>query len=235
LINRNVNEAVSRALLWSDLVLFLLLIALGTWVVVSKPWALDAASAAALSGAMYGGGALLLGNWINRVIEGQRTAADNFQRIEKLRELIAGELVNIAVGLVQAKRLIDAAIISLRAGGPVPQTFDMTSYRPRALNLIEGLGSELLTLDKAAIDALATLRANLAITQKAIDEIGIGANFGILRATELSKGLAHDISVLSKAIQHIAPNRKLQFPGGAPELLTIILARESNSQDMSRY
>lgn len=216
-----------RVFPWIDLILFLLLTGFGTWVIASKPWALDPASAAALSGSTYGGAALLLGNWINRLVDWHRTTVDAAQRVEKLKTLIAAELVDVAISLMGAKQLMDAAVNSLTAGGPVSESLDMGRNRPRAMSFTEDLGSELLMLDTVAIDALATLRTNLTITRHTMDEITFGANFGLLRATELSNGLGHDMTVLSQTIQHIAPDRKLQMPGKAPELLTRILERAS--------
>ena len=216
-----------RIVSWIDLALFILLIGFGLWVVAGQPWGFDLAAAAALAGALFGGAALLLGNWINRFNE--RYQADNelVQRVEKIKALIAAELVDVAIGLMDAKKLMDAAIISLKAGGPVSQRLDMSRYRPRSMSLTESLGTELLAVEKAAIDALATLRTNLTITRQTMDDITHGANFGLLRATELSNGLGHDMTVLSQTIQYIAPDRKLQFPGKEPELLTEILARAS--------
>lgn len=227
-------NTMPRAFPWTDLILFLLLTAIGTWVIVSKPWALDPASAAALSGAMYGGAALLLGNWINRVSEWRRTTAEAAQRVEKLKALIAAELVDVAIGLMGAKQLMDAAINSLTAGGPASTSLDMIRYRPRAMSLTEGLGSELLVLETAAIDALVTLSTNLSITRQAMDEVTQAANPGLLRTTQLSNGLGHDMTVLSQTIQHVAPDRKLQMPGKEPELLSRILERASRPPVIDR-
>lgn len=226
MINRSLTIA-PRALPWIDLILFLLLTAFGTWVIVNRPWTLDPASAAALSGAVYGGAALLLGNWINRVSEWRRITAEAAQRIEKLKALIAAELVDVAIGLMAAKQLMDAVITSLNAGGTVSPTLDMKRYRPRLMSLTDSLGSELLMLDAETIDALATLRTNLAISRRTMGETTLNANFSLLKAIELSNAVGHDMSVLSHSIQLIAPNRKLQFPGKEPELLSAILARTS--------
>lgn len=231
---RNRSNSMPRVFPWIDLILFLLLTGFGTWVIVSKPWALDPASAAALSGSMYGGAALLLGNWINRLVDWHRTTVDAAQRVEKLKALIAAELVDVAIGLMDAKQLMDAAINSLTAGGPVSTSLDMSRYRPRAMSLTENLGTDLLMLETVVIDALATLRTNLTVTRQAMDDITFGANFGLLRATELSNGLGHDMTVLSQTIQHVAPDRKLQMPGNEPELLTRILERSSRPRVIDR-
>jgi hypothetical protein len=225
MIKHSQNNTAQGSFPWIDLILFIVLTSFATWMIISKPWALDRESAAALSGAMYGGAALLLGNWINRVSEWRRTAAEAAQRIEKLKALIAAELVDVAIGLIEGKQLMDASIISLNAAGSVSKTLDMNRYRPRQLSLTESLSSELLVLDRAQIDALATLRTNLAMTRQYMDEITFGENFGLLRATELSNILSHDMTVLSKTFQLLAPGRKLHARGTEPELITKVLER----------
>ncbi len=214
---------MSRLVGWIDLVLFLALIAFGLWVVVCQPWKLDGAAAASLAGAVFGGAALLLGNWINRSSDRHKSEHEQLQRVEKIKALIAAELVDVAIGLMDAKKLMDAAIVSLNAGGPVATTLDMSRYRPRTMSFTDGLGAELLALEKASIDALTTLRSNLAVTRQAMDEITDGANFGLLKATSLSNGLGHDMTVLSETFGHIAPDRKLQLPGKDPEPIRAIL------------
>ena len=212
-----------------DLILFLLLTMFSTWIVISRPWGLDSPSAASLSGSMYGGAALLLGNWINRIREWQTTKAETAQRIDKLKTLIAAELAQLAIGLIEAKKLMDAAIISFKTGGPVTPTINMSRYRPRPMPFAENIGSELLTLDEATLDALATLRTNLALTRQSMDEITLGANFGLIKATSISDALSHDMAVLSQTIRLIAPNRRLSLPGKKPELLTSILERAATA------
>ena len=139
--------------------------------------------------------------------------------------MIGAELVNVAVGLIGAKRLMDAAIVSAMARGSVATQLDMDRYKPRAMPFTDSLGTELLLLEHPAIDALTTLRSNLAITQQEMDEITSGATFGLLKATALSNGLGHDMTNLVKTLELIAPTRKLSFPGKEPELATTILKR----------
>jgi len=213
-------------LAYIDLVLFGALIMSGLAVVVCRPWGIDPAAAASLAGALFGAAALLLGNWINRVNENFKTANKLAGQIDKLKTLIASELVDVAIGLLSAKQLVDAAIVSLQAGGPVTPTPDMSPYRPRQMPFTDALGVELLSLDGVTIDALAILRSNLALTRQSMDEIAAGANFGLLKATSLSNALGHDMRVLSDAFTHIAPHRRLILEGaGLPELVTEILRR----------
>lgn len=210
---------------WSELVLFVALIGCGIWFVASHPWGLDASAAASLAGALFGGAAVLLGNWINRANSRHQNVREMESRRMKLKALIAAELVNVAAGLISAKELMDAAIISAKAQGSVPTQFDMSRYRPRAMPFTDSLGTELLLLEHQAIDALTTLRSNLAVTRQDMDEITAGATFTLLKATALSNGLGHDMTILAKALERIAPTRKLQLSGKEPELATGMLNR----------
>jgi hypothetical protein len=228
---RSLTVTVPRVYPWIDLLLILLLAGFGTWISIGNPWGIDPTSAAALSGALYGGAALLLGNWINRVSEWRRSADEAALRVEKLKALIAPELIDLALQLMSIKKLMDAAVISINAGGVVSNMLDLPRYRLRPLSLAESLGSDLLVLYSETVDALTALRTNLAITRQTMDSIALGENFGLLRATELSAGLADDMGVLSRAIELICPARKLTFPGGSPTLVTEVLKRAATRTD----
>jgi hypothetical protein len=216
---------MNRVMTYVDLLLFVLLIVAGWYVVACRPWGVDQAAAAGLAGALFGGAALLLGNWINRANDRFKAAQEQAGQIEKLKILIAAELVDVACGLMSAKQLVDAAIISLRAGGPVSETLDMSLYRPRLMPFTDSLGPKLLALEKGAIDAITTLRSNLAVTRQSMDEVTAGARFGLLKATSLSNGLGHDMSILAEVFTHIAPTRKLLPLGAEPELVAEVLNR----------
>lgn len=207
----------------SDLALAALLVVLGLGLIKWQSHPLDAAAVATLVGALFGGAALLLGNWISRTNEKRRAAEAMAERRTKLKALIAAELVNVAAGLIGAKRLVDAALVTLQAGGPMDEQLDMSPYYPRDMPLTDRLGVELLILEQPAIDSLATLRSNLAITKMSMDEITRGARFGLLRITALSNGLGHDMGVLADAFEHVAPTRKLALPDQPAELATVIL------------
>jgi hypothetical protein len=221
-------SSMARPVLWIDLILFLFLAFVGTWVIVYKPWSLDAPSAAALAGAMYGGAAVLLGNWINRISEWRRLLSEATLRVAKIKVLIAAELVDVAIGLMDSKRLMDAAITTLHAGGTVSRTIDLRMHVPRPLSLTDSLGTDILILAAAEIDALATLRANLAITSQRMEALTRGETFGLLTATELSNGLGHDMDVLAHAVRLVAPDRKVAIRNGHPELLIDLLQKAAS-------
>lgn len=212
-----------------DWVLAALLVILGLGLMAWQSQQLDAAAVATLVGALFGGAAVLLGNWISRRNEKQRATEALEQRRAKLTTLIAAEIVNVAVGLIDAKDLLGAALETLQAGGPVTDHLDMSHYLPRDLPLTDRLGVELLILEQPAIDSLATLRTNLAITRMLMEEVTRGGRFGLLRITALSNGLRHDMGVLADVFEHIAPARKLALPDQQAELATVILRRMSTA------
>jgi hypothetical protein len=212
----------------ADLVLFVILIGFGLWVVHTRPWTLDAASAASLAGAVFGGAAVLLGNWINRSYEREKAASERSVKTGNMKALIAAELVNVAAGLLDSKRLFDAGIMSIRAGGPPGGQIEIGLYLPRDMPFTNGLGIDLLSLDGVAVDALTTLRSNLAQTKRSIEEAApvLGATMGLslLTAMRISNGLGHDMTVLAEAIGHIAPGRKWKMAEDQePRLVSQIL------------
>jgi len=60
-------------------------------------------------------------------------------------------------------------------------------------------------------------------------------HFGFLRVSALSNFLAHDMTVLIKVFEHIAPNRKFVINDEPPELVTAILKRLSTNSVEATY
>ncbi len=211
----------------TEILLAILLVLLGLGLLFwNKP---DAAAIATLVGALFGASALLLGNLINRHNEARRAEESLTVRSDNLKALIAAELVQVSVTLITAKEMVDAALTTINSGGVVPSQINLTEYYPYHMPLTVGLGSELLILEKPAIDALVTLQGDLAITEMGMESISTGQTiFGRLSATSLSNGLRHNMAVLAKAFEHIAPNRQLRLPGKEAELATAIFQRMSD-------
>jgi hypothetical protein len=59
-----------------------------------------------LAGALFGGAAVLLGNWINRINEWKRAAEAVMERQARLTALITAELVDVAASLIAADKVI---------------------------------------------------------------------------------------------------------------------------------
>lgn len=87
-----VKGAMRHLLTNSDLALFAVLVALALWVIVYPVHGFDPSAPAALAGALFGGAALLLGNWINRYNVPNAAKAELEHRREKLKTLLAAEL-----------------------------------------------------------------------------------------------------------------------------------------------
>lgn len=221
---------------WIDLLLVIALVSFGIWVVACLPWGFKEEPAASLAGALFGAAAILLGNWINRFNELREASADLKRRSAALKTLIAAELVNLTAGLLDSKRMVDAAIRTIQVGGPAPGQIDLNDYFPRGMPFMESLGVELLLLESKAIDTLTTLHANLAQTRRTMESYAqiAKAPAGLSRptATKISQSLGHDMEILAEAFEHIAPTRKFQLPGeDQPKMVVDVLKKAARSPD----
>jgi hypothetical protein len=182
---------------------------------------------ATLAGALFGAGAVLLGNWINRLNDRQRTVQELTDRRAQLKALISAELVDQAAGLIGAHEFIQAALEA--EGGRL--SLDLRRYWPRDMAFTDRLGSEILVLEQPAISALASLRSNLAVSRLHMEEIAgtEGGAWGIHVAGVL-RGIKHTIGVLAEAFQYIAPDSRLALQDHPPELATDILSRLAQTE-----
>jgi hypothetical protein len=123
-----------------DLGLCIVLVVFGSWLlrcpneILGQSTKLDGAAVATLVGALFGGAAILLGNWINRYNERRRAVTNLEQRRANLKAFIAAELVDVFAGLLGTKELLDAALRTLNAGGHVGEELDMTWIMPRSIS-----------------------------------------------------------------------------------------------------
>jgi hypothetical protein len=213
-----------RLIGFTDILIVILLLLIGALLMHWQNMK-SAEAIATLVGALLGGAALLLGNWINRWNERRKTCKDLEERVSKLKAMIAAELVNVACGLIDAKEMMDAAVRTVKAGGGLPNNADLTLYAPRLMPFTDNLGSELLILEQRGIDVLATLRSNLATTRISIDKAR--RSFGLLKARQLGNVIRQDMKILSEAFEHFAPERKFALEEKNPEFATAILRRLS--------
>lgn len=207
---------------YSDLLLSIVLVALGLW---SMRRVTDTAAAAALAGALFGGAAVLLGNWINRTYESRRALDDLGRRRSSLEKLITAELVTTAVGYLNAKREMDIALSpgALVSNGFAPVLSAVSQHLPRGMPRTSGLGTELLMLEESAIDALVTFQGCQAMTGLNVDQlIGSGPIVGRLAVMGINQLIAHDMGILAECFEHIAPKRELQMPDKQPEFGTLL-------------
>ena len=187
----------------------------------------NASLSGALGGALVGAAGALLAMLI--VDWRQQVAAELAlsRRIENTKKLIASELVNVAVGMIDSKRTVDIAVETVRSGGVLTSTENFAREMPRSMPFTDSLGPELLVLDGNAIDALVTLKANMERTAEGMIEVTSGRRqFGMLTAQQISSGIAHDMGILAQCFEHFAPNRKLKLARDVePELATELLKR----------
>jgi hypothetical protein len=213
-----------RLIGFTDILIVILLLLIGALLMHWQNMK-SAEAIATLVGALFGGAALLLGNWIKRWNERRKACKDLEERVSKLTAMIAAELVNVACGLIDAKEMMDAAVTTAKAGGSLPNNEDLTLYAPRLMPFTDNLGSELLILEQRGIDVLATLRSNLAITRISMDKAR--RSFGLLKAMQLGNVIRQDMKILSEAFEHFAPEHKFALGEKDPEFATAILRRLS--------
>ena len=183
---------------------------------------------APLVGALFGAAASLLGSSINGWNAGFKASREAKERVAKIKALIAAELVNVAAGLMDAKRYVDARLRTLDAGGSVPEGDDLTRYIPKPMPFTESLGTELLLLGQQDIDVLATLRSNLARTALSMREITEGKQrLNLLSLGRLEASIRYDLDILAQTFDQIAPERQLAIEEQSAEYASSILRRLS--------
>ena len=223
------KKTLHRVSRYSELALALALVALGAWLLMHPPakigpGELDPSSWATLVGAIVGAAAILVGNSINRFAQRVTARDEQHVRATKLRALITAELVNVAVGHIQAKRALIAAHTSATAQGYVQSPTDLSAWYPRQMPLTDASGAALIDLEPGEIESLATVKANLAQTRSAMEEVSSGrSGFGLLRITVISDAISHDLRCLAEAFRRIAPTRQLQIPEEEPALASELL------------
>lgn len=219
----------------SDLVLCLLLFGVSATLVrgITHESPDQAVTMATLAGSLFGGGGVLLANWINRWNDRQRAVRELTDKRAQLKAMIGSELVNVAAGLIGAHEFIRAALNSQEAMVPMG---DLRRHFPREMAFTESLGSEVLALERPAINALASLRSNLAITRMQMEEIATAEGGAWhIHVTGLLRGVNHTIGVLAESFEHIAPDSQLALQGRPPELASKILSRLAESEPLEEW
>jgi hypothetical protein len=177
---------------------------------------------ATLAGALFGGAAVLLGNWIGRFNERLRAAEDLEHRKDRLKALITGELVNVAAGLIGADEILEVARETLESTGGTLSP-DLTQYLPRDMPFTFGLGVELCVFEQPVIDAIVTLRSNLAVTRESMEEISNREGGAWrLQIVQVLNGLRFTMGIAAQCFERIAPTRQLRR-GDKSELFSDVL------------
>jgi hypothetical protein len=225
-----------RAHAWGavDFVLCLILIALAIELPKAKPFGWGPEAVATLVGALAGAAALLLGNWINRLndarritAEAERKQAEAANRVVKVKALVTARLVAVALKLIHTKKVADAALTS-RAS---PQAEAFLESLPESTGLLRDLGSELLELDSADLDALETLDTNLEICGASLRQT---ATVSFLRMPIIVEVLGSTMIVLAQCFDRIAPHRLFKMDGKQPEQASVILRQRAKTPSDKR-
>jgi hypothetical protein len=82
----------------SDAALCALIFAIAIWLTTREGKVDDQVARATLAGALVGGGAILLGSWINRAHEDRRKAEDLLNRRSRFNAVLRAELFDVATG-----------------------------------------------------------------------------------------------------------------------------------------
>ena len=194
-------------------------------MLIGPPQRLEADMWGTLVGAMLGASAAMLGAKLERSQSNTDRKAEEDVRRKKVKTLVAAELVNVAAGLLDANRVLRAAVRQIEATRQPVQGYDMTATI-RPMPFTDSLGTDLLVLSEPELDVICALRSNLAITQQTMRDImDEHEHFTLLPATNLRNSVAHDMEILAQAFDALAPTRKLPFEGKPPELVANLLRR----------
>lgn len=198
---------------------------------VAAPWVgpmlkLDPPSTGAFTGALIAAAAGMLGALLTRVAAKRDKQSSDDDRRLAIKTLIAAELVNVTASYIQLQRTIRSSQETIDARGSVPTPVDFSNDMPRSMPFTSALGTELLILSPQEIDVLSTLEANMAVTQRQLQDVSTGKrSFGLLIMGSLSQGIAHDMDILAQAFEKIAPSRTLEVESQPPELASLLLRR----------
>jgi hypothetical protein len=189
----------------------------------------DPAVTGAIVGALMGGVGVLLGVTLDRSARRADEQRAEEGKRQRLKTLITAELVNVAVGAIDAHRIMTAAIDAINAGATAG-AFDVRRYMPRELAFASNAGGDLLALSDREIDVLATVMSNLQITRGSIADLAtVSRALNLMDAVSLKNQFANDLENLAAAFEQFAPTRKFQMPGAdTAELATVLLRREAS-------
>ena len=186
------------------------LVALGV-AVIRYPFLIDPnlatapTSAATFAGALFGAGALFLGNQFNEYWRRCEARDQLKNRQDSVRAVLDNEFVRVSVNHIRYAREL---LASLNCAGS-------TSFpkEPTPTPIFENLRQEMLCLPATEIDALCTFYGGLDATRR---EIKADHAFNVLRMLEC---VSNDLKAAEKVVKKVWPTRKVQFPGGQPRSL----------------
>jgi len=183
----------------------------------------DKGASATLVGALWGAGAVLLGNGINRYQENRKKATDLQEKQQNLRTFLMVDIVRIMIQHIKNttetkkyRNRMEKSQCSLN--------LNLQQYYPRESGFYEKFAEMLLFLPPKEIDALAIFYNNLELTRKCFDDC-INQPIEILSLGRIVNSMRHDCEMAAEVVSLIAPERKIQMPGKDPELFVEMLLK----------
>jgi len=214
---------------WRALQGILVLLLVGAGVVAPRlglMLKLEPPSTGALTGALIGGAATMLGALLTSLHASADKRSSDAARHSAIKALITAELVNVAASYVELQRTVSVARRAISAGVPVPTPLVLPNAAPRSMPFTSALGTELLILSSQELDVLGTLNSNTALTQSQIRDLPERGGFvGWVAVTNLSQVVAHDMEIVAQAFERFAPTRRLAIEGRDPEPAAALLRR----------
>lgn len=210
---------------FADIVIAAVLIGLGLLVIYIQGKPLDAAAASTLAGALFGGAAILAGNWLNRRNDAARDASRLEDQIRRVKMVILAEMGNVTAGLVATEMNVRAAIDARNAG--LGFAFDVDLHAPREMPYTFALtADEFKALNEGQIVALSILRSNLGVLRQRIysSKLAIAAPTA-LPIPEVLKGVHESIRAMADCFARIDPTREMRIKDGPVENAVTLLRR----------
>lgn len=184
----------------------------------------DASARATLCGAMFGAGALLLGNQINYHFQVIDKTIELEKKQETLRTLIVAEMVSLFINHIQQAYYYTEAVKLIAGGMPTNGYPIDKTYQVPIPNVFNALISELTILPNKEVDALVNMYDNLAKTRAALNSlIDNNTPMTLITTTNLKLFFCSDCENAAGVIKMIAPNRKIQRTKGGLILFSELL------------
>lgn len=184
----------------------------------------DASARATLCGAMFGAGALLLGNQINYYFQALDKNKDLEKKQETLRTLLVAEMVSLFINHIQQafyyKQAVELIKGGMRTNGyPLDKTYQVPI--PAVFN---ALITELVILPNKEVDALVNMYDNLAKTRTILKTLtDANTAMTLISTTNLMLSFTSDCENAAGVIKMLAPNRSIQKTNGGLILFSDLL------------
>ncbi|MEI9985328.1 MAG: hypothetical protein WDN69_20310 [Aliidongia sp.] len=199
----------------------------------ATPWigvtlALDPPVIGALSGALLGSSATMLGTLVSHWIARGEKKLSDAERRASIKAMITVDLINLSIeyfDLFELLRLVQKTI----ANGGATQSLDFLSGTLHTMSAIEVLRAEIILLPSDEVRVLADFENNIRLTKNYLHKMTQNARpLDAANLSLLSSSIATDMRLLSKALSTIAPKRKLRVLSGQEYLVEMLLGQQAS-------